>query len=109
VYFFVAQILARKVPSRSKSAIFSRQGRSAEMTSSFFPSSRTARSVHLSIIVSGETHLRRILISYADYYNTVRTHRALHKDAPIFRPIQQTGVIRSHPILGGLHHQYVRV
>src|SRR6476646_10363161 len=61
------------------------------------------------IIVSGETHLRRILISYADYYNTVRTHRSLHKDAPIFRPIQQTGIIRSHPILGGLHHHYVRV
>src|ERR1700687_3533681 len=61
------------------------------------------------IIVSGEAHLRRILISYAAYYNTVRTHRSLHKDAPIFRPIQQTGIIRSHPILGGLHHHYVRV
>jgi hypothetical protein len=29
------------------------------------------------------------------------THRSLHKDAPIFRPIQQIGIIRSHPILGG--------
>jgi Integrase core domain len=61
------------------------------------------------IIVSGEAHLRQILISYADYYNSVRTHRSLHKDAPIYRPIQQTGTIRSHPILGGLHHHYVRV
>jgi transposase InsO family protein len=61
------------------------------------------------IIVSGEAHLRRILISYADYYNSVRTHRSLHKDAPIFRPIQQTGIIRLDPILGGLHHHYVRV
>jgi transposase InsO family protein len=60
------------------------------------------------ILVSGEAHLRRNLISYADYYNSVRTHRSLHKDAPIFRPIQQTGIIRSHPILGGLHHHYVR-
>jgi transposase InsO family protein len=40
------------------------------------------------IIVLGEAHLRRILISYAAYYNSVRTHRSLHKDAPIFRPIQ---------------------
>ena len=40
------------------------------------------------IIVSGEAHLRRILISYAAYYNSVRTHRSLHKDAPIFRPIR---------------------
>src|ERR1035437_6110970 len=44
-----------------------------------------------------------------DYYNSVRTHRSLHKDAPISRPIHQTGIIRSHPILGGLHHHYVRV
>jgi hypothetical protein len=42
-------------------------------------------------------------------YNGVRTHRSLHKDAPISRPIHQTGMIRSQPILGGLHHHYVRV
>jgi transposase InsO family protein len=61
------------------------------------------------VIVLGEAHLHRILKSYADYYNSVRTHRSLHKDAPISRPIHQTGIIRSHPILGGLHHHYVRV
>ena len=61
------------------------------------------------IIVFGERHLRRILKSYANYYNSVRTHRSLHKDAPISRPIHQTGMIRSQPILGGLHHHYVRV
>jgi transposase InsO family protein len=61
------------------------------------------------IIVFGEAHLRRILKSYADYYNSVRTHRSLHKDAPISRPIHRTGIIRSQPILGGLHHHYVRV
>src|ERR1700738_3811706 len=36
------------------------------------------------IIVSGEAHLRRNLISYAAYYNSVPTHRPLHKDAPDF-------------------------
>ena len=61
------------------------------------------------IIVFGEAHLRRILKSYADCYNSVRTHRSLHKDAPISRPIHRTGIIRSQPILGGLHHHYVRV
>ena len=61
------------------------------------------------IIVWGEGHLRRNLISYAAYYNSVRTHRSLRKDAPIFPPIQQIGIIRSHPILGGLHHNHVRV
>jgi transposase InsO family protein len=38
------------------------------------------------VAVLGEAHLRRILKSYADYYNSVRTHRSLH-DAPISRPI----------------------
>jgi hypothetical protein len=61
------------------------------------------------IVVLGSAHLRRILKSYADYYNGVRTHRSLNKDAPISRPIQRTGSIKSHAILGGLHHHYVRV
>ncbi len=61
------------------------------------------------IIVFSEAHLSRILKLYADYYNSVRTHRSLHQDAPISRPIHQTGIIRSHPIPGGLHHHYVRV
>ncbi len=50
-----------------------------------------------------------ILQSYADYYNSVRTHRSLNKDAPVSRPVQRTGVIRSRAILGGLHHRYARV
>src|SRR4029453_15988986 len=61
------------------------------------------------IVVLGEAHLRRILQTYAGYYNKIRTHRALDKDAPAFRPVQRIGAITSHPILGGLHHHYVRV
>src|SRR5471030_1451808 len=59
--------------------------------------------------LSGEMHLRRVLKSYADYYNSVRTHRSLNKDAPVTRPVQRTGVISSRAILGGLHHRYARV
>jgi transposase InsO family protein len=61
------------------------------------------------IVVFGEAHLRRILRSYAHYYNDIRTHRSLDKDAPVSRSVQQTGIISSHAILGGLHHHYVRV
>ena len=61
------------------------------------------------IFVFGEAHLRRTLRSYACYYNDIRTHRSLDKDAPVSRPVQRTGIISSHPILGGLHHHYVRV
>src|SRR6201990_763908 len=61
------------------------------------------------VIVLGEENLRRILRSYARYYNDIRTHRSLDKDAPVSRPVQRTGVITSNPILGGLHRHYVRV
>jgi transposase InsO family protein len=61
------------------------------------------------VIVLGEAHLRRILKSYARYYNGVRTHRSLNKDAPVSRPVQRSGFISSHAILGGLHHHYARV
>ena len=60
------------------------------------------------VIVLGEAHLRRTLKSYAAYYNRVRTHRSLHKDAPASRPVQRSGVISSRAILGGLHHHYAR-
>ena len=43
------------------------------------------------IVVLGEAHLRRILTKYAAYYNELRTHRSLGKDAPIHRAIQHVG------------------
>jgi transposase InsO family protein len=61
------------------------------------------------LIVLGEAHLRRILRAYAHYYNDIRTHRSLDKDEPVSRPVQRTGIIDSHAILGGLHHHYIRV
>ncbi|MDB5610241.1 MAG: Integrase, catalytic region, partial [Bradyrhizobium sp.] len=41
------------------------------------------------VIVLGEAHLSRILKSYARYYNGVRTHRSLNKDAPVSRSVQR--------------------
>jgi transposase InsO family protein len=61
------------------------------------------------IAVLSEAHLRRILQYYARYYNDIRTHRSLDKDAPVSRLVQLTGSIKSRPILGGLHHHYGRV
>ena len=60
------------------------------------------------VVALGEEHLRRVLRSYASYYNETRTHRSLNKDAPIPRPVQRIGRIASHALVGGLHHQYVR-
>jgi len=60
------------------------------------------------VVALGEEHLRRVLRSYASYYNETRTHRSLNKDAPIPRPVQRIARIASHALDGGLHHQYVR-
>jgi transposase InsO family protein len=59
-------------------------------------------------IVLGEPHLRRILRTYACYYDDIRTHWSLDKDAPVSRPVQRIGSINSRPILGGLQRHYGR-
>jgi transposase InsO family protein len=61
------------------------------------------------LIVLNAEHLRRILAKYVTYYNDVRTHVSLGKDAPCGRPIERFGDIVSYPILGGLHHRYARI
>ena len=61
------------------------------------------------VIVFGEGHLRQVLRSYAEYYNRSRTHLSLAKDAPISRAVQDLGRILPVPVLGGLHHHYLRI
>src|SRR5258706_15494873 len=47
--------------------------------------------------------------SQTSLYNRARTHLSLNKDAPVPRAVQAVGRILPTPILGGLHHQYVRI
>jgi transposase InsO family protein len=51
------------------------------------------------MLIFGEAHLRQTLSSYAAYYNKVRTHLALDKDAPLGRAVQRSGAIVAIPIL----------
>ena len=63
------------------------------------------------VIVLGERHLKRILLSYLNYYNGTRTHLSLQKDAPhgrLIQPPDQGRVIELKRV-GGLHHEYVRM
>ena len=60
------------------------------------------------VVIFGEAHLRQVLKAYAGYYNSVRTHLSLSKDAPLVRPVRRIGDIVARPILGGLHHEYCR-
>jgi len=61
------------------------------------------------IIIFNEGHLRRLLRSYADYYNKFRTHLSLEKNTPYKRPVYRTGKNFPVPQLGGLHHTFVRI
>ena len=61
------------------------------------------------VIVFGERHLRQVVRAYQRYYNEARTHLSLSKDAPEPREVRAIGRVHSVPILGGLHHQYIRV
>jgi transposase InsO family protein len=61
------------------------------------------------VVVFGEAHLRRTLKAYAFYYNEIRTHLSLNKQTPSFRRAQRVGDVASLPVLGGLHHHYVRI
>src|ERR1700694_1329328 len=61
------------------------------------------------VIVFSERHLRHLLLCYMKYYNATRTHLSLEKDAPVSRAVDRAGHILCRPILGGLHHHYVRV
>jgi hypothetical protein len=48
------------------------------------------------------THMRSTTTGFV-------THLSLHKDAPVPRKVQAVGRVLSLPMLGGLHHQYVRI
>jgi transposase InsO family protein len=61
------------------------------------------------VVVFGERHLHHVLLSYMKYYNEVRTHLSLEKDAPALRVVERKGRVLCRPVLGGLHHQYVRI
>ncbi len=63
------------------------------------------------VIVLNERHLRRILVSYLDYYHRSRTHLSLDKDTPEGRTVQPggNGEIVAFPQVGGLHHRYERL
>jgi Integrase core domain len=50
------------------------------------------------IVVIGEPYLRHVLKCYTEYYNEVRTHLSVGKDAPIWRDIQCAGRIEVRPV-----------
>ena len=62
------------------------------------------------LIVINERQLRRILREYFAYYNEVRPHQSLERNAPQPREVEPPakGKIISLPQVGGLHYRYLR-
>ena len=62
------------------------------------------------VFVFNERSLKRVLRSYVDYYHNFRTHLSLDKDAPTTRDVQppELGRVIEMPVVGGLHHRYLR-
>ena len=59
-------------------------------------------------IIFDARHPRRLLRAYARYYNRSRTHLGLGGQTPIPRSEKTVGRVVAIPVLGGLHHRYVR-
>jgi putative transposase len=76
---------------------------------------RSARTERLDwILVRGDRHLRRVLTTYLEHYNTARPHRGIHLDVPV-PPAEPAagqrgalGRIERVDVLGGLVHEYRR-
>jgi putative transposase len=66
------------------------------------------------VIVLSQSHLERLLREFIEeFYHVARPHQGLDGDTPIIqtKPPEISGPSRliSIPVLGGLHHRYVRV
>ena len=62
-------------------------------------------------LILSERHLRKTMKQYQVYFNHARPHQGIDQRIPCSseQPQQQNmGTITSHPILGGLHHDYRR-
>jgi transposase InsO family protein len=62
------------------------------------------------VIVLNESHLRRLVRDYLEYYHDDRIHDALKKDTPTLRAVEPrprgTAKVVGAARVGGLHHRY---
>ena len=64
------------------------------------------------VIVLNEGHLNRLLKEFIEeYYHLARPHQGLNGDTPVPSDKPEVGVsgLVSIPVVGGLHHRYIRV
>jgi transposase InsO family protein len=63
------------------------------------------------LVIFNQRHLRSVMSSYVDYYQSTRTHLSLDKDCPDPRPVMpdRSGSVVAIPQVAGLHHRYERL
>ena len=66
------------------------------------------------ILILHQPHLRKVVAEYAQYYNRARPHQGIGQRIPgrydETAPLEgrSTARVTAKPVLGGLHHSYVR-
>ncbi len=61
------------------------------------------------VLVFNQAHLRRVLQTCIDYYNTRRPHQSLRQQSPIPYPeTTNSGTIERRKLLGGILNDYYR-
>jgi hypothetical protein len=61
------------------------------------------------VLVLNGAHLRRILQTYIDHYNTRRPHESLKQQSPIpYQESTNTGTLQRRQLLGGILNDYYR-
>ena len=61
------------------------------------------------LLIWNQTHLRRVLIDYVNYFNERRPHQGLDQDSPEgLKLVSSEGAIRRRDVLGGIIHDYYR-
>ena len=62
------------------------------------------------VMVLSHRHLERLLAEYLEqYYHTARPHQGLGGETPAGGLLGEQGDLVSEPVVGGLHHRYLRL
>jgi putative transposase len=61
------------------------------------------------LLIINQTHLRRVMHEYIEFFNTARSHQGIDQQIPTPKTIHETtGPVRCRSVLGGIIHDYYR-
>ena len=61
------------------------------------------------LLIINQTHLRRVMLEYIEFFNTARLHQGIDQQIPVPTIDRETtGPVRCRKLLGGIIHDYYR-